>query len=407
MTPKRFLIRLLVGLAGAAACVVGITCAPVGPSPSARNEQADANHADTGGETVNSYKPTNLDEPKPAGGLRERIELAVDQIRHRELLTTHGFWTVFHGILGLGPSITLTIRDNGWKVNAVEYVCSGAPVRGMEFIPTKDGLDVRTGPMFVGQGHQDQFIAELAQWNMPTDRKFLVHGKEYTYMDFVRHTKARASLRSGQELSWAILVLGQYLGTDITWTNNQGEKLHFEDLIRYELDQPMDNAACGGTHRLFDLAWVYYLHLNKGGKAEGVWKDVVEKTRQHHKLARQFQNADGSFSTSFFREPANEPGKQVRMNTTGHILEWLSLTLPDDELNKEWVEQGVNALTQMFFEVGDEQMEGGTLYHAVHGLLIYYARVYGPEKLGANAPYFPLPPGWKRPGTSSPHVARK
>ena len=26
------------------------------------------------------------------------------------------------------------------------------------------------------------------------------------------------------------------------------------------------------------------------------------------------------------------------------------------------------------------------------GLLIYYARVYGPERLGDQAPFYPLPP---------------
>jgi hypothetical protein len=36
-------------------------------------------------------------------------------------------------------------------------------------------------------------------------------------------------------------------------------------------------------------------------------------------------------------------------------------------------------------------MEGGGLYHAVHGLLIYYARVFGDKDLGPNAPHVPLP----------------
>jgi hypothetical protein len=378
--------------------ILASSCAPVDAPPTSSSD------LDGAGKTVTANKPTALDDPKPTG-LQQRIELAIDQVRKRDLLTTHGFWTIFHGILGLGPSLTLKIPDNGWKVNAVEFICSGAPVRGMEFIPTKDGLDVRSGETFVSQGHQDQFIAELAQWGFPANREFVVYGKKYTYMDFVRHTKARASLKSRQELSWAILVLGQYPvdGKDLllgetSWTNNQGEKLRIEDLLRYELDQPMDNAACGGTHRLFDLAWVYYLHLRRGGQTDGVWKDIVEKTRYHHQLARKYQNPDGSFSTSFFRGPGNSPERQLRMNTTGHTLEWLALTLPDDELKQQWVQDAVNALTLMFFEIQSDPMESGSLYHATHGLLIYYARAYDPHKLGANEPYFPLPPGWKKAG---------
>src|SRR5262249_19189859 len=184
-------------------------------------------------QTVVTNKPVNLDvDTTKSSGLELRIEQAIEQVRHRDLLTTHGFWTIFHGLLGLGPTLTLKVPDTGWKVGALEFVCQGAPVRGMRFIPTRDGLDVESGETFVSQGHQDQFIAELAQWNMPPDRKFIVNGKDYTYMDFARHTKARASLKSKQELSWAILVIGQYFGTDSTWTNNVGEKLHFEDLMR-------------------------------------------------------------------------------------------------------------------------------------------------------------------------------
>jgi len=36
-------------------------------------------------------------------------------------------------------------------------------------------------------------------------------------------------------------------------------------------------AACGGTHRLFGLSWVYHLHLQKGGKTEGVWRAIADK----------------------------------------------------------------------------------------------------------------------------------
>ena len=56
-----------------------------------------------------------------------------------------------------------------------------------------------------------------------------------------------------------------------------------------------------------------------------------------------------------------------------------------------------NRLTMMFLEIADSPMEGGTLYHAAHGLLIYYSRVYGGEKLGPMNPPVPLPPGSKPP----------
>jgi hypothetical protein len=333
----------------------------------------------------------------PAGNgpfLKERIETVINQVRQRELLLNNCFWTVFHGILGLGPTCELKHPLLGIQVNAVDYICSGGDLRGLHFNPTQYGVDVKNGEQFVSQGHQDQFVAEMTECGLPADKPFVVQGKKYTLMDFVRHSQMRA--RVGQELSWTIIVLGQYLGTDITWTNSDDEKLRFEDLVRSEVDASVEQAACGGTHRLFGLNWVYNLHLRHGGKTEGVWKDLMEEQKKYQLLAQKFQNADGSFSTEFFRGPGNASDIQLRMNTTGHILEWLAYSLPQSELRAEWMERAVNRLALMFFEIQNQAMEGGTMYHAAHGLRIYYERRFG-EGPGALKPFLVLAPTEKIP----------
>jgi hypothetical protein len=108
--------------------------------------------------------------------------------------------------------------------------------------------------------------------------------------------------------------------------------------------------------------------------------------------ARQLQNPDGSFSSNFFRGRGNADDRQLRVNTTGHIFEWLALSCTDYELNAEWMRNAANALALMFLDAQNDPMDGGGLYHAVHGLLIYYSRVYGPNDLGPCAPPVPLPP---------------
>jgi hypothetical protein len=330
--------------------------------------------------------------PLPAGP-RYRIESAVQNVRERDLLTTNGFWTVFHGILGLGPSVQLLDPTTHKKINALDYICSGGRLDGLRFIPTEWGLDVETtGPTARGQGHQDYFIAEMAVWDMEPTRKFRVFGKEYTFADFVNHTKMRASVTMNQELSWAIVVIGRYLGTDLEWTNGYDEKLRFEDLVRYELDASISEAACGGTHRLSGLNYVYQLHLKHGGKTEGVWKEVTEKTAKYRDLAKKYQNGDGSFSTDFFNGPANIEDKQRRIYCTGHTLEWLAQALTVEELKEPWMQDAANALSLMILDLQGQSIEGGSLYHAVHGLLIYYARVYDKETLGPPELHIPSNP---------------
>ncbi len=378
--------HLLLVLVAAGLVVVGVGCPPTDlPLPT---------------------EPTKLPATKPEavkvalhfdGGAKDalqgRLEAAITQAVQRDLTTSNGFWTVFHGILGLGPSITLLDPQTGKRVYALDYIADGGKLKGLEFIPTSDGLDVLVSPgTFVAQGHPDQFVAEMVEWGVQPDRKFMVNGKEHPFMDFLTNSKMRATVKKPMELEWSLVIIGTTFGTDSKWTNALGEDVQFEDLVRAEVEKPLSAAACGGTHRLFGLAWAYHLHLKKGGKTEGVWKDVAAKLADAKKLARKLQNADHSFSTDFFNGPGNVPDMERRLNTSGHIFEWLMLSLSDEELKEPWVQEAANALTIMFLEIENRPMEGGTLYHAVHGLLMYYARIYGPEKLGPHAPHIPLLP---------------
>ena len=379
-------------LLAAAFALLPASCAPVDDPTPKQATPIQSPAVETPAAVEPLPPPVGPATPERSRLLKQRVEAAIEQVRQRDLLLTNGFWTVFHGILGLGPSATLKDPELGTRVNALDYIFNGGEVRGLRFIPTEYGVDVETGEMFVSQGHQDQFLAEIAQSGVPIDRKVRVGRKVYTLRDFAHHSQMRASVTANQELSWTILALGQYLGTDLAWTNASGEKLRFKDLVRYEVQASVEQGACGGTHRLFGLQWVYNLHLRAGGKPVGVWKDLADEQARYQRLARKLQNPDGSFSTNFFRGPANAGDMQLHMNTTGHILEWLAYSLPETELRQEWMERAVNRLALMFFEIQNQPMEGGTLYHAAHGLRIYYERVFGSEGLGPQKPFLVLAP---------------
>jgi hypothetical protein len=379
-------------------------CAPVeGPADLDEGEAWAFTPATGGKEPPAAPKAAKKETPPIPDGLRQRVAAAITNVRKRTLTTTNAFWTVFHGILGLGPDVELTNPRTKEKVKALDFICDGGELRGINFrpLPLADpahplGVEVISTMDGQGQGHQDQFISEMGQWNMPPDRRMIVGGKEFTYMDFVRYSQARAMMTPNQELSWTITIVAQYIGTDVSWTNLRNKPLHYEDIVRYELEQPVETAACGGTHRLFGLAWAYHLHLQKGGKTEGVWRGVPEKTARYRDVARQFQSSDGSLSTNFFRSRGNAPDKNLRINTTGHIVEWMALALSDEDLRQQWVQDAVMRLSLDILEMQDKPIDSGSMYHAVHGLQIYYARMFDrsfcPKQL-----LIPLPPTWKQP----------
>jgi hypothetical protein len=386
-------IRLFLSLAVAGAVAIAFSCAPVDGPATETNDDIDTKRESVAAPAANDGGKKAL-EAVPEG-LRARIESAVKNVRARDLSTTNAFWTVFHAILGLGPGIDLVDPKTKERTNALDYICNGGTLRGLVFKPAITGVDVVSTMDMLGQGHQDQFIAEMAQWGMPANRRFTIQGKEFSFMDFVNHSQARARVTKNQELSWTIIIVAQYKGTDVSWTNPFHEKLHYDDIVRYELEAPVENAACGGTHRLFGLSWAHHLHLQKGGKTEGVWKGVPEKVRKYRDLAEKYRNADGSFSTSFFRGPGNDGDKDRRINTTGHILEWLALALSDEELRLPWVQSAVNALCLQILDLQGAGIDSGSMYHAVHGLLIYYARVFD-RSICPKELLVPLPPGWKQ-----------
>lgn len=343
--------------------------------------------------------PPSAPEPLPAAPgrradvLRNRIEAALTNVRERTLLRTNAFWTVFHAILGLGLDVEIEDWRTGEKEKALDYICAGKELRGLVFQPTLHGVDVVTLRDSQGQGHQDQFIAEMAQWSMPADKAFKVQGNDYKFLDFVKHSQMRASVKDNQELSWAVIVVSQYLDPKGPWTNARKETLRLEDMIQYEARESVEKAPCGGTHRLFGLTWCYHLHLMRGGKTEGVWKEVVERTREYAQRARQFQGPDGFFSTASFEKRDFSPDRQLRLNTTGHIFEWLALALPDDELKAGWMQEAASALSRLILEMEGSPMDSGSMYHAAHGLYIYHARVYGGD-FAPKSLKIPLPPDW-------------
>jgi len=360
------------------AVFLGLSCAPQDDTPRTDRDDKDG--------------PTPVAHLANAS-LKERLAAALQHVHARDLTTSHAFWTIFHGVLGMGLDTELVDAETRKKVKFTDAIRIGEKIRGMEFLPSVDGIDVRiVEGSGAYQGHQDQFIAEMLQWGMPQHQKFMVGGEERVFADFCKFSKAKASLHEKQELSWAIIVVSEIYGTDHEWTNRKKEKLHLEDVVRYELNETIENAACGGTHRLFGLTWAYHRHRERGGKMTGVWKDTVAKIEEYKRNARKYQNkSDGSFSSNYVSKPGYAKDIQSRIGSSGHTLEWLALALTDAELRQPWMEEAAIAVCNMILENSSRDIDGGSLYHATHGLHIYYDRLFGPLA-GMTRPVVPLPP---------------
>ena len=68
---------------------------------------------------------------------------------------------------------------------------------------------------------------------------------------------------------------------------------------------------------------------------------------------------------------------RIGLSTTGHILEFLALAMPQQQLADPWVARATGYLCQLFRQTQDVALECGALYHAAHGLVLYRERIYG------------------------------
>src|SRR5687767_11996699 len=112
--------------------VIGAGCLP-----SSDDKATSAKPPEAEPSTLPTKQTVDEKTVKPTDAARIRIEAALESVQKRDLLTTNSFWTIFHGILGMGPGTTLKDRDTGKRFNALDYIFSetGGQVRGLSFEP--------------------------------------------------------------------------------------------------------------------------------------------------------------------------------------------------------------------------------------------------------------------------------
>jgi hypothetical protein len=313
--------------------------------------------------------------------LRDQLDRVVDACGERKMNTRdHAAWQIVHGILAYGGD--LQIEHDGQVVSALSYLLNGGDLNGWRFREGERGLDsVLEAGSKTGQGHDDQWLGYLSQIGMPIDTPVIVRingqPRDYTIHDLV--TQAQWDIRDNTELTWTLMGLGIYLPIDAKWTASDGQEWDIERIIAYEAAQDMNASACGGSHRLYGIASALDRYKKERQPAEltGGWLTANELIEDSIDTIREYQQPDGSFSVKYFERPATSPDISLRLNTTGHTLEFLTLALSDEQLKEPWVVKAVKNLAEAFELTQDMSVECGGLYHSAHALELYRNRVFG------------------------------
>jgi len=354
----------------------------VPPSPSSRRQTPPI--------VATRLQPTGKPAPRTQRfeRLRTRINQTLAAYQRRPLNTAqHTPWEVMHGFIAFGIPTQIRVGGPGGDlVNAIGWSNMGGRCKGQVMLAASgDRLTAQKG---IGvQGHSAQYLAILAQCRVAANSPISIQSKQFTVADLIAEEKL--SCKAGTELTFALIALAHYLPTDAEWHSRDGVAWTLEKLVEEEIEQPIRGAPCGGTHRLFGLAYGCQRRLRATGALDGAYLRADKYVRDYQTFAlTKLQNRDGSFSTEWFKYPADRDDDIDRkIQTTGHILEWLVGSLDQERLYEPRVVAATEFLVTALAREPSRDWKLGPLGHALHALTIYQERAWGTVLTGGIAAF--------------------
>lgn len=324
-----------------------------------------------------------ISEPDGEQPLRKLVAQTLEENRTGRKLstTTHGAWQILHGVLAYGDAFTVETPEG--EKPALASILDGEAVDGFQLVtgdnlgdPPRPGMRMEMQPSTkIGQGHRDQWLAIVAQCGLPPETPLRSGDRTFTIADWLRQAEHDVPRNLELEFSWSLIALTSYHDTNYRWTARDGAEYSTELLLQSELEQSLEASVCGGTHRLIGIAMSCNQRRAEGRPMTGVWAEADSLLADSIDLARQNQNADGSYSVAYLHRPGWTRDLGETLGTTGHVLEFLALAASDDTLREPWVERTVRRLCQVLQQCRDVDLECGVLYHALHGLAEYQSRI--------------------------------
>lgn len=295
-------------------------------------------------------------------------------LQNPETVVRRGPWALMHAVLPFG--VEAEVIAGNQRVNAIGWMCyNGVCARQRMFQPTQTGFRTNVGPGV--QGHEGQFLAILAQSRVKPDYPLKIGNRTYTINDLVRFEAA--TCREKSELTFKLIGLSYYLPQNQRWRDNRGQYWTLEKMLAEELAQPVNGAACGGSHRLMGLSFAVIERTREGLPITGVWSKAEQYLNDYIDYTMTLQNPDGSFSTEWFEGRGNKSDVERKVQTTGHMLEWLIYTLPDEHLRSPRIQLSMEYLLKTVGANPGYDWPIGPRGHALRAMSLYNQRVFGVE----------------------------
>jgi hypothetical protein len=313
--------------------------------------------------------------------LRDQVRQALDLYEKRPVnARDHTPWETFHWVLAYDVNAELyTHGPGGETANAIGWLCYNRPCRGQQLLEIKHGRPM--GIYGVGlEGHTGQLMAILGQSRVMIDYPMLIKGRQFTIADLVENCKLQCESGEDIELTFLLIGLSHYLHPNAVWKNRQGETWSISRLVREELAKPIKGAACGGTHRLMGLSYAVRKRQQHELPVNGEFRRAQIYVNDYINYALRLQNPDGSLSTEWFTGRGARDDIDRRLQTTGHILEWLVFSVPEERLVDPQIVKAVDYVSRILLENRDHEWKIGHLGHGLRSISLFDRRLFKPRE---------------------------
>jgi hypothetical protein len=263
----------------------------------------------------------------------------------------------------------------GQKVNGITCLCWNMPCAEFQPLMVCDG---RLAPR-VGYGYQDapsRMAAVLAMARVPLSYPARAGETVRTVADLIEYEKL--TCRTGTDMSLKLIALSNYV-QEPTWKNSEGEEWSLQRIVREELDRPVGTSPHGGTTRLLGLAHAVQRATSGNKPLEGDFLRAKQYVDESTEYALRSQNSDGSWGRIANRD------YPTALSSTGHMIEWLVMSMPDDRLEDPAIVRSVDFVESLLssqhyrgYVHSLSSREIAAVMHSAHALVVYDQRVFVP-----------------------------
>jgi hypothetical protein len=330
--------------------------------------------------------------------LRDRVRRTLALYANQPLQTQeHTATEVMYACLAFGCKTT--VNHQRANLNGITCLCWNYACGGFEPLAMCDGhIAARLG--FGAQERPGQLVAVLAFARVPPDYPARVGKEVRTVADLVEHEKR--GCRGGGDSTWKLIGLSYYVVSP-AWQNDLGETWTLERLVEEVLAQQPAITSDGGTTRLLALSYAIDRQLRRHQPLSGAFAAARATVEQAQELAFQAQNPEGSWGPRFLAAPGTSRDPLSMLHATGHVLEWLACSLPEEQLADPRMVRAVEYLNGLLVQRGQTQWQSrpvreiAGVMRGLHALAVYDERFFQtaqetePEKPPAKSSVAPRP----------------